>query len=148
MNERLDPEYAILIGLLHGIAEPVLLGYADRHPDLSDSTALDNVVYENRAELGRILLSMWGLPREIVDAAARCNQWSYDGSAVADYTDIVLVAQWHATIGSARGRRIPAIEEIPAFRRLGLQSGAPEIGVRIVEAADDVIEKAESLLIN
>ena len=36
MDKRFDPEYAALIGLLHNIAEPVLLGYADRHPDLAD----------------------------------------------------------------------------------------------------------------
>lgn len=147
MSERFDPDYAALIGLMHAIAEPVLLGYADRHQDLADSTALDNVVHDNRAELGRILLSMWGLPKEIVEAAARCNQWSYSGSAVADYTDILLVAEWHATIGGARSRRKPAIGEIPAFRRLGLQSCGPELGVKIVEAADQVIEKIEAVLI-
>jgi len=146
MSERFDPEYAALIGLLHSIAEPVLLGCADRHPDLADSTALDNVVHHNRAELGRILLSMWGLPREVVDAAARCNQWSYDSSAAADYTDIILVAQWHATIGDSRSRRIPAIEKIPAFQRLGLHSASPELGIKIVETADHAIEKTESLL--
>ena len=59
----------------------------------------------------------------------------------------LLVAEWHATIGGARSRRKPAIEEIPAFRRLGLQSCGPELGVKIVEAADQVIEKIEAVLI-
>jgi HD-like signal output (HDOD) protein len=147
MSERFDPDYAALIGLMHAIAEPVLLSYADRHQDLADRAALDNLVHDNRAELGRILLSMWGLPKEIVEAAARSNQWNYSGSEAADYTDILLVAEWHATIGGARSRRKPAIEEIPAFRRLGLQSCGPELGVRIVEAADQVIEKIEAVLI-
>ncbi len=147
MSERFDPEYAALIGLLHSIAEPVLLGYADRHSDLCDSTALDNVVHDNRADLGRILLTMWGMPREIVDAAARCNQWGYDGPGAADYTDIVLVAQWHATIGGPYNRRRPALEDVPAFRRLGLQSASPELGVKIMEAADHAIDEAESMLV-
>ena len=147
MSERLDPDYAALIGLLHAIAEPVLLGYADRHPDLMDATALDNVVHNNRPELGRILLTMWDLPREIVDAAARCNQWGYDHPREADYTDITLVAQWHAKIGGVRGRRVPGFEEIPAFRRLGLQPATPELSLKIVEAADDAIERTDSLLL-
>ena len=146
-DARFDPEYAALIGLLHNIAEPFLLGYADRHPDLADDSALDNLVHQNRAELGRILLSLWGLPKEIVDAAARCNQWDYAGaSSAADYTDIVLVAQWHATIGGSRGRWLPAIEDIPAFRRLGLQSATPELGLKIVEAGDQAIKKVDRLL--
>lgn len=147
MDNRFDPEYAALIGLLHNIAEPVLLGYADRHPDLADDTALDDLVHQNRAELGRILLSLWGLPKEIVDAAARCNQWNYAGSSsAAGYTDIVLVAQWHATIGGSRGRWVPAIEDIPAFQRLGLQSATPELGLKIVEAGDQAIKKIDRLL--
>lgn len=147
MSERFDPDYAALIGLLHAIAEPVLLGYAEHHPDLADGTALDNVVHSNRAELGRILLTMWDLPREIVDAAARCNQWGYDHPREADYTDITLVAQWHAKIGGVRGRRIPGFEEIPAFRRLGLQPASPELSLKIVETAEDAIDRTESLLV-
>ncbi len=147
MSERFDPEYAALIGLLHAIAEPALLAYADRHPDLADSNALDNVVHDNRAELGRILLTMWGLPREIVEAAARCNQWGYEDQGEADYTDIILVAQWHALIGEQSHRRRPEIDKIPAFRRLGLIPASPELGLKIVEAAEDAIERTESLLV-
>jgi len=146
MSKHLDPDYANLIGLLHSIAEPVLLGYADDHPDLTDGTALDNVLYSNRAELGRILLSMWDLPREIVDAAARCNQWGYDHAGEADYTDVILVAQWHAKIGGAGGRRAPAVEQIPAFARLGLQPASPALSLKIVEAADQAIDQTDSLL--
>ena len=147
MSERFDPQYAALIGLLHGIAEPVLLGYADRHPDLSDSIALDNVVHDNRDELGRILLTMWGLPRAVIDAAAQCNHWGCDNQGEADYTDINLVAQWHAMIGDQPRRRRPAIEEIPAFRRLGLQTASPELGFKIAEAADQAIGRTETILV-
>jgi HD-like signal output (HDOD) protein len=147
MSERFDPEYAALIGLLHSIAEPVLLGYADRHPDLSDSNALDNVVHDNRAELGRILLTMWGLPREVVDAAARCNQWGYDSQGEANYTDINLVAQWHAIDGDQPRRRKPPIEEIPAFRRLGLRTVPTELATMIDEAAEQAVEQIDSALI-
>ena len=147
MSERFNPEYAALVGLLHSIAEPVLLGYADRHPDLCESTALDNVVHDNRAELGRILLTLWGMPKEIADAAAKCNHWGHEGSGEADYTDIILVAQWHATIGGSHTRRLPAMENIPAFRRLGLHSASPELGIKIMEAANQAIEEADSMLI-
>ena len=145
-SERFDPEYAGLIGLLHSIAEPVLLGYADRHSDLRDAATLDNVVHENRAQLARILLVLWGLPREVVDAATLCNHWAYEQPRDADYTDILLVAQWHALIGGPRSRRIPSIEEIPAFRRLGLQGASPELSLKIVEAGNNAIDRADQLL--
>jgi HD-like signal output (HDOD) protein len=147
MNEGFDPEYARLIGLLHSIAEPVLLGYADRHPDLADSAALDEVVHSNRAELGRLLLTMWGLPREVVEAATLSNRWEYDHPGEPDYTDIVLVAQWHATIGARGQRRIPPCEGIPAFGRLGLAAASPELSLQIVESAQASIDRANALLL-
>ena len=146
MSERFDPEYAGLVGLLHSIAEPVMLRYADRHRDLTDAAALDSVVHDNRAQLGRILLILWGLPREVVEAATLCNHWGYHHSGDGDYSDIVLVAQWHAMIGGPRNRRVPSIDEIPAFHRLGLHSASPELSLKIVETANSAIDHTEALL--
>ena len=146
--EGFDPEYARIIGLLHSIAEPVLLGYADRHPDLTDAAALDDVVHNNRAELGRLLLTMWDLPREVVEAATLCNHWDYDHPGDPDYTDIMLVAQWHATIGArGRRRRPPPCEDIPAFGRLGFVAASPELSLQIVESAQEYIDRANALLV-
>jgi len=142
MSERFDPEFARLVGLFHGIAEPVLLGYADRHDDLHDPTTLDNVIYDNRAQLGRILSILWGLPRDVVDATTLCNHWGYDHAGEADFTDILMVAQWHAMIGGDRNRRMPTVKEIPAFDRLGLQSASPELSLKIVETANNAIGRA------
>ncbi len=145
-SERFDPDFAALIGLLHGVAEPVILGYADRHLDLADAAALDNVIRGNRAELGRILLSMWDMPRALVDAATLCNHWGYDHNGDADYTDIMLVAQWHATIGNNDRPRTPPVAEIPAFARLGLDSPSPEMSLKIVEAGEHAIARIDELL--
>lgn len=145
-SERFDPDFAALISLLHGVAEPVILGYADRHPDLADDAALDNVIRGNRAELGRILLSMWDMPREVVDAATLCNHWGYDHSGEADYTDIMLVAKWQAGIGNNGRPRTPPVEEIPAFARLGLESPSPEVSRKIHEAAKQAIGRINEVL--
>jgi len=146
-SERFDPEKARLVGLLHSIGEPVMLGYAERHPDLADDDALDNVIYGNRGELGRILLTMWDLPRDIIHAATLCNHWQYEHPGEADYTDLLLVAQWHAMIGDARSRRSPSNEEIPAFARLGLGEPEPEVSIRIVDAGAKALELVDSLLL-
>jgi HD-like signal output (HDOD) protein len=146
MSERFDPDFAALVGLLHAIAEPVVLGYADRHRDLADPVALENVVHDNRGELGRMLTTAWGLPRAVCEAATLCNHWEYDHQGTADYTDITLVAQWHATLGAAGRRRRPASDRIPAFGRLGLEDASPEVSLRIIEAADSALERSERLL--
>ncbi len=144
--EHFDPDFAHLVGLLHGIAEPVLLSYTEQHSDLGDPAALDNVIHGNRAELGRILLTMWDLPRAAVQAAALCGHWSYEHPGEADYTDILLVAEWHATIGS-QYRRPPPHEEIPAFGRLGMRAASPELSLTIVEEAECALDRSDALLL-
>jgi HD-like signal output (HDOD) protein len=146
MSDRFDPDFAALIGLLYSIAEPVMLRHADRHADLEDNTLLDNVLYDNRAELGRILLSYWDLPRPLIEAAALCNNWSYSHPGEANYVDIMLVAQWHAAIGGGRRQRMPRLEEVPAAEKLGLTEPSPKLSIRIVEAADSAVERTDRLL--
>ncbi|MCB1802890.1 MAG: HDOD domain-containing protein [Gammaproteobacteria bacterium] len=145
-SERFDPHLAALIGLLHGIAEPAMLAYADRHEDLADEAALDNLLRNNRTELGRILLAMWSMPRAIVEATANSDNWGYDHNGDADYTDILLVALWHATLATNTRPRIPPAADIPAFRRLGLDSPGSELGMRVVAAGGSAVERAEALL--
>ena len=145
-NGSLDPDYAALIALFHAIADPLMLGYADPHDDLRDPTALDNVLHDNRAELGRILLTLWHMPREIVEAAAHSNHWEYDHPGAADYTDLILASRWHAAIGEPSSRPMPRFQDIPAFARLGLAPASPELGIEIVEAANNAVQRANRLL--
>ena len=91
---------------------------------------------------------MWDMPRELIDAAAHGNHWGYDHNGEADYTDILLVAQWHATIGDVARPRTPALEDVPAFRRLGLESPSPEMSLNIVEAAGSAVERINKLLLD
>ncbi|MGD8956706.1 MAG: HDOD domain-containing protein [Chromatiaceae bacterium] len=146
VSERFDPEYAALIGLLHSIAEPVILGYADQHEDLAQAKTLDDVLHASRPDLGRILLTYWGMPQEAVEAAHLCNDWRRDHPGEADYTDILLVAQWHAVAGDERHRQPPAADEISAFDRLGVRRASPRLSQHIAEAALDIGRRADELL--
>jgi HD-like signal output (HDOD) protein len=146
VSERFDPEYAALIGLLHSIAEPVILGYADQHEDLAQAKALDDVLHASRPDLGRILLTYWGMPQETVEAAHLCNDWRRDHPGEADYIDILLVAQWHAVAGDERHRQPPPAAEISAFDRLGVRQASPRLSQHIAEAALEIGRHADELL--
>ncbi len=146
VSERFDPEYAALIGLLHSIAEPVLLGYADQHEDLAQAQTLDDVLHASRQDLGRILLTYWGMPHEIVEAAHLCNDWKRDHPGEADYTDVLLVAQWHAVAGDERHRQPPPADEVSAFDRLGVRQTSPRLSQHIAEAALEIGRRTDELL--
>jgi len=145
-RERFDPAYARLIGLLYSIAVPVMLGYADRHVDLHDDAALERLVHRSRAELGRIMLTMWELPPELVGAASRCNDWGYEHGGEADYTDIMLAAQWHVMQACGQRRRIPPAAEVPALRRLGLERPSAETQTKITASIESALTDVDTLL--
>ena len=146
-RERFDPAFARLTGLLYSIAEPVMLGYADRHPDLQDHAALQRLVHRGRAELGGIMLTMWELPHELVATASHCNNWGYDHAGEADYTDIVLAAQWHVLrAGGQRQRTPPAAEQVPALRRLGLDRPSAETQAKIGSTIERALIEIDTLL--
>jgi HD-like signal output (HDOD) protein len=146
MSERFDPEFARLIALVHSIGEPALLQHAHRHRDLNDPYLLDDVLRANRAELGRILLSYWDLPRMVIDGAAVCNNYEYEHPGEANYLDILLVAQWHAAIGSDRRHQLPRLEDVPAAEKLGLTDPSPRLSLKIIDAANTAIEQTDRLL--
>jgi HD-like signal output (HDOD) protein len=124
----------------------VMLFHANRHPDLEDETLLENVMFGNRAELGRILMSFWGLPRTLVQAAGASTSWQYQHGGEANYTDIMLVAQWHAAIGGDRRHLLPQLDTLPAAEKLGLVNPSPKLSLKIVEAANNAVGRAEALI--
>ena len=101
---------------------------------------------QNRADLGRILLTFWGLPAEVVEAARVCNDWQHKAEGEADYIDILLVAQWHAMADDDTDRRLPPPDNIPAFERLGVQQASAALRQDIAEATREIRERADALL--
>jgi HD-like signal output (HDOD) protein len=142
---RMDPDYAAMIGLLQGIAEPAMLVYADRHPDLADATRLAEVIGKNRAELGRILLAMWSMPREVIDGASHAEDWLYNHPGKADYVDVAVVARWFALGGGEEQDSRPPLDEIPAAYRLGVRAASQE-RERLAAIDRNAVGRVEQLL--
>ena len=145
LSERFDPDLAALAGLLHRVGEAVLLDYANDMPESHDEALLDKVIAENSNEIGRILLSMWNLSPELVSVVSHSGNLMRDHNHAADYADIVLVAERHASIGQP-GDKGPAMDQMPAFQRLGLSEMSPEFSLQIVEAAKNALEQADRVL--
>jgi HD-like signal output (HDOD) protein len=147
-NERFDPEYAGLAGLMHGIGEAVLLSYAADDPRLqTDFTALEKVLRASTREIGRVLLTSWRLSPEMVLAAAEASNWQRDlGSSEPDYTDIVIAAQLHALAGAHDSPSLPEFDKVPACRKLGLKRLSTETSKRLLDAGNKAVAAAASVI--
>lgn len=137
-SERFDPEFAQLLGLVHGFGEPVLLRHAGRYGSLRDDVGLRRVVRFNRVQVARIMAVLWDLPKPVVETVTQVNNWHFDHAGDNDYTDIVLAAQWFVD----RDNDVPDSAEVPALQRLGLQRPAAGVLSRIDKAVQAAVPGA------
>jgi len=146
-NKRFNPEHAMLIGLLHDIGVVALLNYANDFPDeVNKPGVIDQAIRFLRAQTGSLILRKWGFPMEFVVSALEGEEWMRDKSQEPDYCDLVIIAQLHSFIGTKRALSVPAIDGIPAYKRLALGELTPKSSLKILNRAKDQIARAESLL--
>ena len=138
---RLEPDQAMLGGLVHKIGALPVLTYAEDHPELlNDGIALDKLTEKLHPLLGTHILKAWKFPPELAMIPKQYLKFDRTVDS-ADYADLVTVA----TLQSLADTNHPFTKldwsSIGAFERIGLQ---PDVDIS--EAADLNEEDIKSLL--
>lgn len=143
-----NPEEAMLAGLLHGVGAIPIVQYAERYPNLcADEKELCAAIEALQGEVGGAILRHWGFSETVCETAEQAGQWHFDsGDDGPRLVDVVLIAQMHALINQNRGDELPVFLEVPAFTRLGVLSLTPEKSLRVLLAAREQIDLLKSLL--
>lgn len=117
----INPEEALLAGLLHDIGVVPVLVQAEHHVNLfADQANLEHAISELRADVGTAILESWSFPANFLEATRHAEDWRHESRENApQLVDIVIVAQLHAMIGSSQNSSLPPFDEVPAYRRLG-----------------------------
>jgi HD-like signal output (HDOD) protein len=136
----LDPERAMLAGLIHRIGSLPVIGLAQQEPALfADPALLDQAIRRFHKPLGAFVLERWNLGADMLDVVHHTDNWRHTGHALPDYVDVVLLAQMHVRIGRAQNRNLPRIDALPAFRKLELGKLTPRKSIEALEAAEQEI---------
>ena len=144
----LDPQQAMLAGLMHDIgAIPILTG-ATRYPRVAESDVLlDRVLQRLRGECGAMTLRKWEFAPEFVNVALHAEDWQREGGHRPDYTDVVIIAQMHGFIGTPRIADVPRIDTVPAFRKMALGALSPRMSLKVMDEAEEEVNAMQQLLI-
>ncbi len=145
LSERFDPNLAALAGLLHQLGEPALLHYAQGLEEPLDERLLKEILKSNLAEVTHLLATDYKLASELREALEQAFNPLRDHAGPADYADILLVAERHSVIGQGPDSG-PALDQMPAFRKLGLGSASPQFSLKVVQAARQAMEQAGAML--
>lgn len=118
---RINPEEALLAGLLHDIGVVPILVQAEHHVNLfSDEANLSHAIGELRADVGAAVLENWAFPSSFQEVVRCAEEWSYESREPSpQLVDVVIVAQLHSLIGCNQSAGLPSFDKVPAYHRLG-----------------------------
>ncbi|MFA7096044.1 MAG: HDOD domain-containing protein [Gammaproteobacteria bacterium] len=142
--KHLQPDQAMLAGLVHDIGTLPILARAEELPELrDDKAALDRVIMALHGRIGKLILETWGFPPEITMVASDHEDLYRDTGGEPDYVDVVLVANLQSYIGTDHPHTRCDWSAISAFNRLGIE---PEISIVELEGGEEAFQEAQQLL--
>ena len=89
---KVNPDTAMLAGLLHGIGQLYILTRSSQHPGLfADHSAYNSIVRDWHASVAKALLENWDMTEEIVTAVSEFEDFERENSGAVDLTDVLTV---------------------------------------------------------
>ena len=128
---RLNADEAMLTGMMHAIGKLYILTRVVDHPELFASVAALNEVIEDwHAEIGKAILENWDFAEEMVQAVGNQNDLERTLPEDPDLSDIVAVAILMASFREDPVVLQAALEGLPAVARLRLDTPRLEVVMR------------------
>lgn len=149
LTKKVDPDEALLAGLLHNIGVLPILTFADSLPEGAYQPAdLDLCINEIHGQIGSIILEKWEFPDNLKQVPLQSMDWFTSATENINLTDIVLLAKYHNLLGSNDNTELPLINTLPAFQKLGNQPLTPEMSLQILHDAKQQIAETMSFFSN
>jgi len=142
---RIDPDQALLAGLMCDIGIIPFLTFAEGFPDeLFESDELDKAIPYLRGPIGSLVLKRWKFPQEMVKIPVMAEEWFHDSGPQLTICDIVRLAKLHSYIGSKRQSELPPINTIPAYSKLDNVRLSPELSLALLNDAQEQVGAVKS----
>jgi HD-like signal output (HDOD) protein len=143
---HLDPNEAMLAGLIHQVGKLPILTMIEQAPEFiefKESPTLTGLLLEQaHGTVGKIVMDKLNFPATIKPVASEYNNFQYDSGAKADYVDVVQVAFLQSIAGTDHPACRIDCSTVPAFAKLGLSFDTETVAL---ENISDNIELVASL---
>lgn len=144
-STHLDPEQAMLAGLIHDIGILPILLEAEKHDYfINNPSELDEIIDDLHIDIGKLIVEHWDFPESLTEVVWEHENLHRDPQAEADYSDLVLVANLQTPARENHKNNQRDWSSIPAFEKLGLDH---EVEVIEIEGVPEKIAEVEEIFI-
>jgi HD-like signal output (HDOD) protein len=141
---KLNPDSALLAGLLHGVGELYILTRAHKHPALfADRPVYETIVRDWHVSVAQALLENWEISEEIVRAVSEFEDLERRHSGPADLSDVLTVAHLMVSYQDFPESIELNMQGVGAVQRMALDVTA--YSNIIHESKDDIQDLQEAL---
>jgi HD-like signal output (HDOD) protein len=118
-RSRINPDEAMLTGMMHGIGKLYVITRSAAHPELFANTAvLDEILEQWHPSIGKAILENWEFSEPMAQAVGEQNELDRAEPEIADLSDVLAIAVLMAQHGESELEQVVA--GLHATLRLGL----------------------------
>ena len=133
---KVNPDEAMLTGMMHGIGKLYVLTRVIDHPELfANPPMLNQIISEWHTSIGKAILENWDFSEAMAQAVGDQADFSRTEDGPPDLTDVVAIAILMASHDGDSAGLEAALSGLGAARRLGLD-GAKTQEVMLESAAE------------
>lgn len=120
---QVNPDTALLAGLLHAVGKLYILTRAVKSPSLwSDTPTYNQIVTDWHGNIAKAILENWDIGDKIVEAVADYENLERTHVGFADLTDVLSVANLLADLGNDQESVAALVGGLKVFDRLHLDA--------------------------
>jgi HD-like signal output (HDOD) protein len=142
---HLDPEQALLSGLIQKLGLIPILKYIDEHPSMMQTTEQLGKSIENLyVPVSTLILNEWNFDPEFLEIIGQATNWARDTGQKADYCDVVIAAR--LIYLQKRGESpVENLNDLPIIKKLNLLE-FDEDGIFLIDKVEEQVEEMQNLL--
>jgi HD-like signal output (HDOD) protein len=141
---KVNPDEAMLTGMMHGIGKLYVLTRAIDHPELfaSDAT-LNEIIGDWHASIGKAILENWNFSESMAQAVGEQADFGRTEDGPPDLSDVIAISILMASHVEDVPGLEAALQALGAARRLGLDEAKTQAVMR--ESAAEVTALSQAL---
>ena len=144
--KHLDPEQALLAGLVQNLGIIPILKYVDENPQLvKNIKMLDKSLINLRMPISTLLLDQWNFGEDFLKVVEQAENWNRDTGEAIDYADVVIASRLIYLNKKELLNNSVSLENLPLMKKLNLLE-IDDDGLYIFERAQFEIDDMQRLL--